>query len=264
MAARPRAVPMTGLVAVHGFSDSAACMRPFLDRLGRPDAVAANLIAHGGRRMPPATAFSHENLVQDLLDVVARAADESGGPVALLGHSLGASTATGVAATAPELVHVLVLEDPPWTVPTSPDGTSEDDAAADRENGHRPWLEGLQGTDHQGRLGWLNAHNPGWPDAEHDPWAEAKADVDLALFDAPQQWLRRSWAPVARRVRCPTLLMVGEPQLGAACEPGVAQALAATSGWTVRRVDGGGHNLRREQPEVVAALVDDVLTAARG
>lgn len=256
--------PCDGLVAVHGFGDSGACMRPFLGRLGRPDGYAPHLMAHGGRAMPPATAFSHDNLVRDLLDVVQRAVEKSGAPVTLLGHSLGASTAAGVAAVAPQLVGTLVLEDPPWKVPDALDGTSAEDRAVDSENGHRPWLEGLQSTDHQGRLGWLRDNNPGWPEAERDPWAQAKADVDLALFDAPQTWLRRSWPPVARDVRCPTLLMVGDPTLGAACEPGVAERLSAVPGWTVRRIDGAGHNLRREQPETVAELVQRFLVASRG
>lgn len=254
----------TGLVAVHGFSDSGACMRPLLDRLGRPDAATPHLLAHGGRTMPSGWAFSHENLVRDLTMALSRAADDAGGPVALLGHSLGASTAAGVAAAAPWLVRALVLEDPPWQAPTAPDGDSDDDRAVDALNGHRPWLAGLQSTDYEGRLGWLREHNPGWPAAEHDPWAQAKADVDMALFDAPQQWVRRSWAPVARGVRCPTLLIVGEPGLGAACEPEVADSLAALPNWTVRRVEGAGHNPRRDRPDVVVGLVDEVLVAASG
>jgi pimeloyl-ACP methyl ester carboxylesterase len=257
-----RAGVSTPLVAIHGFSDSGACMRALLDRLGLPDATAPNLLAHGGRAMPSGIAFSHDNLVDDMLVTVSRAVEAAGRPVALYGHSLGASTAAGVAARAPDLVRTLVLEDPPWQVPTSPDADSEDDLDTDRANGHRPWLEGLQGTDHAGRLGWLRENNPGWPAAEHSPWAQAKAQVDLALFDAPQQWLRRSWGRVARGVGCPTLLMVGEPELGAASEPGVADMLEVLPGWTVRRISGAGHNLRRERPDVVADLVQVALAEA--
>lgn len=242
------------LLAVHGFSDSGACMRPFLDRLGLLEAQTPSLLAHGGRRMPAGLDFSHENLVRDMLEPV-RAIAASHGPTPLLGHSLGASTAAGIAAVAPDLVSVLVLEDPPWQVPSLVDGTGDDDVQADAENGHGPWLAGLQGTDHAGRVGWLEMNHPGWPADERDPWAAAKADLDMALFDAPQRWLRRSWEPVVRAVRCPTLLMVGDPALGAACQPEVAHQLAGRSGWTVRRVDGAGHNLRREQPTEVARLV---------
>lgn len=204
--------------------------------------------------MPAGVDFSHENLVRDMLEPV-RAMAEAHGPMALLGHSLGASTAAGIAAVSPHLVSVLVLEDPPWQVPSSVDGAGADDVRADQENGHGPWLAGLQGTDHAGRLSWLDTNNPGWPADERDPWAEAKADLDMTLFAAPQHWLRRSWAPVVRAVRCPTLLLVGDPALGAACQPEVAEELAGRPGWTVRRIDGAGHNLRREQPQEVARLV---------
>jgi len=256
------------LVAIHGFADSGECMRPFLRRLGRPDADTPSLLAHGGRRMPPRLAFSHDELVRDMLVEVRRAAHEAGRPVALLGHSLGASTATGVAAAADDLVCALVLEDPPWQVPAddagAPDAAADAaaDRAADGKNGHRPWLEGLQSTDHAGRLGWLAANNPGWPADELDPWARSKAMVDLNLFTADQRWLRRSWPAAVRGVRCPTLLLVGDPRRGAACEPGVAETLSATPGWTVRRIEGAGHNLRREQPETVAAVVDQALRNA--
>lgn len=252
----------TPLVAIHGFSDSGACMRALLVRLGLTDATAPNLLAHGGRAMPSGSAFSHDNLVDDVIVAVSQAVEKAGEPVALYGHSLGASTAAGVAARAPDLVRTLMLEDPPWQVPTSADADSEQDLAADEANGHRPWLEGLQSTDHAGRLGWLRENNPGWPAAEHDPWAQAKAQVDLALFDAPQQWLRRSWGRVAHQVQCPTLLMVGEPALGAASEPGVADTLERMPGWTVRRITGAGHNLRRERPDLVADLVQSALAEA--
>jgi pimeloyl-ACP methyl ester carboxylesterase len=251
-----RARLITPLIAIHGFADSGECMRPFLQRVGRPDAHAPNLLAHGGRPMPPGVAFSHDELVADMLTEVRRVSRAAGRPVAMLGHSLGASTAAGVAAAAPDLVCALVLEDPPWQVPANTD------RAADEDNSHRPWLEGLRSTDHEGRHGWLQANNPGWPIDELDPWAHSKVQVDLALFDAEQHWLRRSWPSVVRDVACPTLLMVGDPRRGAACAPDVADALSGRPGWTVRRIDGAGHNLRREQPSAVAALVGDALGEA--
>lgn len=242
------------VVALHGFSDSGACMRPFLRRLGATDATTPDLLAHGGRAMPPGTGFTHEVLAADALDAVAAVAAARGEPVVLIGHSLGASTAAGVAASAPEIVRALVLEDPPWQVPIAPGGDDPADRLAEQANGHRPWLAGLAGTDHEGRLGWLRANEPGWPADEHDPWAQAKAQVDLRLFDAPQRWLRRTWPRVVDDVACPTLLVVGDPRRGAACESGVAETLSRRPGWVVQRFDTG-HNVRREQPDRLAALL---------
>lgn len=242
------------VVALHGFSDSGACMRPFVHRLSVADAVTPDLLAHGGRAMPPETGFTHEALVADVLDAVAAVAAERDEPVVLIGHSLGASTAAGVAAAAPEIVRALVLEDPPWQVPIAPGGEDPADRQAEQANGHRPWLQGLAGTDHKGRLGWLRANEPGWPADEHDPWAQAKAQVDLRLFDAPQRWLRRTWQRVVDAVACPTLLVVGDPGRGAACEAGVAETLTHRPGWAVQRL-ATGHNVRREQPDRLVALL---------
>lgn len=247
------------LVALHGFGDSGECLGPFLRRLRAPDAHTPDLLAHGGRAMPPGLPFSHESLVHDALAAVRSVAERSGRAVVLMGHSLGASTAVGVAAAAPGLVSALVLEDPPWQVPVHPDGDSDADRRAEQVNDHRPWLEGLQSTDHEGRVAWLRQNNPGWPRDEHDPWARAKAQVDLALFDAPQHWLRRTWAPAVEAVSAPALLMVGEPGRGAACHADVASHVAHLDSWRVQRVTGAGHNLRREQPDTVAAIVADLI-----
>lgn len=246
------------VVALHGFSDSAACWGPFLTRLGLP-ARTPDLLAHGGRRMPPEVAFSHDALVADALPAVEAAAAEGARPVVLLGHSLGASTAVGVAARAPQLVGLLVLEDPPW----QPRSSARSDEAAERDNPHRPWLEGLHGTDHAGRRAWAEQRHPSWPADELDPWACSKAAVDLALFDAEQHWLRRGWARVAEAVRCPTLLLVGEPALGAACHPAVARTLAGRLGWLVVTVAGAGHDVRRDRPALVADLLRGLLRTYR-
>lgn len=200
--------------------------------------------------MPPGTGFTHEALVADAAATVAGVVDEAGAPALLLGHSLGASTAAGVAASAPDLVGLLVLEDPPWQAPTSP----EQDEALEQCNSHRPWLEGLQGTDRAGRLAWLQENHPGWPEDEWEPWEQSKTQVDLALFDAPQRWLRRSWGQVTGQVRCPTLLLVGEPALGSACDQAVAAHLGGGR-WTVEVVVGAGHNVRRDRPERAARLI---------
>jgi lipase len=248
--------PVLGL---HGFGDSAECMTPFFAALDVQPVAEPNLLGHGGRAMVPGIGFTHDALVRDVRRVLEQAVAAAGRPVVLYGHSLGASTAAGVAAQAPELVAALVLEDPPWQAPSSADGAGPADRAAEQGNTHRAWLAGLQSTDHAGRLGWLDEHHPTWPADERDPWARAKAAVDLALFDAEQHWLRRTWAPVARDVRCPTLLLVGESSRDTACATDVARTLAGYRGWQVHEVPGAGHNVRREQRGRTVELVRQVL-----
>jgi pimeloyl-ACP methyl ester carboxylesterase len=209
--------------------------------------------------MPAGVGFTDTAIVADVLDTVRHQADASGSPVALLGHSLGASTAAGLAAAAPELVRALVLEDPPWQVPLTKDGDGPADRAAEQLNPHRPWLEGLARTDHEGRRAWVADHHPQWPADEWDPWAHAKVAVDLALFDASQRWLRRRWRTLVGQIHCPVLLLVGDPEHDTACEPDVSAELATLSGWSVVEVRGAGHNVRRDRRDDVAALVRSFL-----
>ena len=249
------------LVALHGFSDSPDCLTPFLSAVGVDDPVTPALLAHAGRAMPDGVDFADAALVADVLATVRRLAEAAGAPVTLLGHSLGASTAAGVAAEAPGLVRALVLEDPPWQVPLTAHGDGPEDRAAEQLNAHRLWLEGLARTDHEGRRAWVADHHPHWPADEWDPWAHAKVAVDLALFDAPQRWLRRRWRTIAGQVECPVLLLVGDTAHDTACEPDVSAELSALPGWSVVEVRGAGHNVRRDRRDDAAALVRSFLTA---
>jgi len=174
-----------------------------------------------------------------------------------MGHSMGASTAVGVAAARPELVALLVLEDPPWTSPQDPAA----DAAAERRNEHRPWIEGLQASGPAGRAGWLDRESPHWPVDEREAWSSAKASVDVRLFDQPQHWVRRSWQPLVAAVRCPGLLVIGEPSHGSATAPSVAGAIARAPGWQVLQVAGAGHSVRRDARGVLAGVVAGFLEA---
>jgi pimeloyl-ACP methyl ester carboxylesterase len=234
-------------------------MHPFLTALGATDTVTPALVAHDGRPMPAGVPFADDVLVADVHEAVADVVASRGAPAVLVGHSLGASTAAGVAARAPHLVRALVLEDPPWQLPDSPAGTSDTDRAAEAENPHRPWLVGLASTDDEGRRGWVRDHHPWWPDDEQAPWARAKPAVDLRLFDAPQRWLRRRWRGVAASVRCPTLLLVGDQDHDTACAPEVSAELAELSGWTVAVIAGAGHNVRRDQRTLTVAAVSRFL-----
>jgi pimeloyl-ACP methyl ester carboxylesterase len=86
------------LVLLHGWGDSADTWRPLMDRLGRAEraAVAVDLPGFGtagrlgpGAMLPQLDAFGGE--------LVARVAEESGGPVVVAGNSLGGVVALRLA-----------------------------------------------------------------------------------------------------------------------------------------------------------------------
>lgn len=240
------------LVMLHGFSDDSTCWAAVAVALAREgwDVVLPDARGHGRTPMPAGAGFTHEGHVADAIAVL----EALTGPTVLVGHSMGANTAAGVAATRPDLVVRLVLEDPPWRMPEDP----ESDRSQDQANPFEDWLRDLQATDHAGRVAVARDENPQWPLDELDAWASSKARVDLRLFAAEQAWLRRSWREVARDVQAPTLLLTGEPERGAAVDPASADVLSA-SGWTVRRVPGAGHSVRRDDRAAYLAAVREFL-----
>ena len=126
---------------------------------------------------------------------VAAAARRDGRPIVLGGHSMGAATATAVAAANPDLVAGLYLEDPPWSWPPSEE---PDPTVAAKTAEYAQWIAGLQGSSHEDRVQWCLDHNPGWPRDEYDIWARAKAEVDSSVFEHPIDLGRHSWQPLGR------------------------------------------------------------------
>ena len=64
------------------------------------------------------------------------------------------------------------------------------------------------------------------------------------------------------RLAVPTLLVTGDPDLGAVTPAAVAEALAsANANIEVRNVVGAGHNIVRDQPTVLRELIFSWLSA---
>jgi pimeloyl-ACP methyl ester carboxylesterase len=88
--------------------------------------------------------------------------------------------------------------------------------------------------------------HPTWSDADLEPWVEAKRQFDLAQLDGPQA-PPPPWRDVVAAIQCPTLLITGDPELGAIVTEDVAQEAATLSGCRVEHIAAAGHNIRREQ-----------------
>ncbi|MCE2944258.1 MAG: alpha/beta fold hydrolase [Lysobacteraceae bacterium] len=95
------------LLALHGWLDNAASFEPLLPELADVDLVALDLAGHGASEHR-ATGYDYvyADWVHDVIDVL----DSLGWERAdLLGHSMGATIASTVAAAAPERVRRLAL-----------------------------------------------------------------------------------------------------------------------------------------------------------
>jgi pimeloyl-ACP methyl ester carboxylesterase len=235
-----------GLLLLHGFSDSGECWNPVLPRLTAvTGAVTLDARGHGESGLPEEPTGTAANaadaaLVLDALDA---------GPLVVIGHSMGALTAAALAASRPDLVRALVLEDPP-----GPHHTLAADAMPS-------WLAELQSVGVYERIATCRADNPGWADAEFGPWAISKGEFDPRFYDLPYE-PEPSLLDSLARTACPTLLLYGDAARGGLLTSSDAEDCADAAGgpFTAERIAGAGHCVRRDAPDAFLAAVGRFLS----
>lgn len=221
------------VVLLHGLTASAATwwqVAPLVAAAGW-DVTALDLPGHGGhpRDGEPITAASMVASVVDRLPAI--------GVDLLVGHSMGAVVASGVADTRPDLARALVLEDPPsWRGDPDPDAERvrrrRDHAAADPEAARRA----------------VAAQNPAWADSDvdHDVGGLLATDVDAVVAGLGNH-LRGDLLINLAHLTVPVLLLLAEPAKSALHEPErsvIVDALPAK-----RVVDfPAGHCVHRDLP----------------
>jgi pimeloyl-ACP methyl ester carboxylesterase len=244
------------LLACHGWTDSSEVFAPLATRLRRRwTVVAADAPAHGGTPLRDGdyVVADHATSLLAVVDALPRVAGVGGRPVVGLGHSMGALTIARVAAARPDVVGALVLEDPARTTARRGQSTAR----------MRAWIRGLQSGSHDDRVAWVRANHPDWPRAELGPWARSKADVDPAHLDRRVDWGEPLPALLAD-VRCPVLIVRGEPARGGIVSATAARrcAAACAGGAEVLTLDAG-HCPRREAPRAFSVALAAVLGATR-
>jgi pimeloyl-ACP methyl ester carboxylesterase len=237
---------------LHGFTDDGSVWAPTIRRNRwheRYDVVTPSAIGHGGR---PYTGgpLGLDELATDVSEQC------PAGPCVVVAHSMGCLVAARFAAREPGRVTGAVLEDPPWGVRAEPDEIADEIGT---------WIRGLQSTDHDGRLGWLDATHPGWPADERDPWAASKAAVDARLFGVRSRWMGEPWEDDFAALPPDGLVVTGEVALGAILTDAVVeQARALQPSFGFHRLAGAGHDVRRDRPGEYGRLVDEFLRRVTG
>lgn len=240
------------LLLLHGITDSGQCWPLVADALSADyDIIAVDARGHG-KSAKPETGYSRRDHAGDVAGLIEWLKFER---PAVMGHSMGAGTASTLAALYPSLVGVLVLEDPPWR---------EEGSATPPSVHASEWEEQIRtrkGLPPEELLAQGRLDNPTWPEAVFAPWIQAKYDVspDVVKFITPTDM---AWQHTVPKIECPTLLITAEPELGAIVTAEVAaQVQDANDRIQVAYIPGAGHNIRREQPEVYLAAVRTFLDA---
>lgn len=241
------------VVLLHGMTDSGLCWRRVARRLA-PDYDVLMLDARGhGRSAAPESGYTAEDHAPDVAGVVDALRLKR--PV-LMGHSMGAATATATAAQFPQHVRALILEDPPWG---GPPGTQSDD---ERRARIETWRAGLAKRNTQPLaeiVAYGRRQNPTWDESEFADWALAKQQTNPRIAtDIAGRGVR--WQDVVTRVRCPVLLVTADLERGAIVTPEtVAEAGRLCPTLTTVHIAGAGHNIRREQFEPFVQAVTNYL-----
>lgn len=185
--------------------------------------------------------FSYQRLADDVVALIGALGLET---VYLFGHSMGAMTAAMVAANTSELVRAVVLEDPPFIDPM-PAPTRAEEAIEQIQQFFQSILA-LKALPPEQRLVIARQYNPLWDEIELAPWVESKLEFNPDVFGHLERVI--PWRDLLPRIRCPILLVTGDPEAHAIVTPQVAQEAARL--WQqgkVIQIAGAGHCIHRDR-----------------
>lgn len=199
-------------------------------------------------------------VVDYVADAVRFVREVVAGPIVILGHSLGAMTAAGVAAEVPEFVRAIILEDPPFqTMGNRIAGSAwEAQFIGVREAGRRGGtIEELADALAEIRIPMPGGGFKRFGELRNRAallWgAECLQQLDPELLTPiiAGRWLDGyDVARVFAGIRCPVLLLQGDAAAGGALtDEDVQIAQRSVADCRVVRFSGTGHQIHRERLE---------------
>jgi pimeloyl-ACP methyl ester carboxylesterase len=210
-------------LAAHGF------------RILLPDAPG-----HGRTGLPES--FTPEHRAAVVMAVIEQLAQT---PVIVQGQSMGGESAALVAATRPEIVGGVIMEDPPILFAPPPSG------APDVMAHNKEWIGEMQQLDHAGQVAWGREHMPHWPVDEIELWARAKERCNVEVFDRASEASYPDWRTLLPLISARVLLFRGDPRECIIDENTALEFARLCPRTTVVEVPGASHCIRRDRPDTV-------------
>ncbi len=239
------------LVLFHGFTDRWQTWLDFLPALMlRWHVYAVDHRGHGqsghSKEGYPRTGYVSD-ASEFLRDVV-------GAPAVLMGHSLGAMTAVGVAAGVPDLVSALVLEEPLLLLPSDDRGARDEDPFGQE-------CQALAGGMSFEEIYALERRlYPEVPATESRERARHMSRIDPAIFAGMDSGIGSDTMTVLPSIDVPTLLVHGELELGGIVSEGAVERVVSTMrDLTVVKIEGIGHDVHWRRADEFRGIVVDFL-----
>jgi pimeloyl-ACP methyl ester carboxylesterase len=240
------------LVMVHGSLQDHTASGALVDEL-RADTTTFALDRRGFGASGDREGYAIEREFEDVAAVVDDVAERVGGPVALWGHSYGASCAMGGAALTPN-VHHLLLYEPSLALPLGDALPSIERkvAAGDHE---AALLELLVGV-----VGMTDAEVEAMRANPYMPWEARLATVPTVVREchAEAGWIYRPGQ--FDGIAAQTLLLAGAESPPVVRASTVAAA-AAIPDARIHVLAGEGHFAHRNDPALVAGIIREFLAA---
>lgn len=239
------------VVLLHGFSDNALCF----ERVGRELEKEYSIIlpdARGhGFSDAPSFGYGVEENAQDLAELIKRLKLRK--PF-LVGHSMGANTATLTAATYPNMIGGVILEDPVWRYPPL---SKEESLSKIKKN--RELIEKLKSMTAEEIMKYGMSLHPDWDEREFQQWSKSKLQMSVHVLDSFSRD-ERDWREILQKVTCPALLITGDLDKCAIVSPASAlQAKSIAQKLEVVHIDEAGHNIRRDRFEKYLEAINSFL-----
>ena len=201
------------LLLIHGFSDTGLLWTPVARELEADyDVIMPDMRGHGhSTRVQPDDDVDMAADVAELIRTLGLARPIVGG------HSMGAMVTYQLGLRFPALVSALVLEDPAWRI-------SWPERAPGTENPMLTWAKSLPGKTMDELLAENRKNHPAWSAEMVHLMAESKTLLDLTIAEIMTSRMHSpeyNWLTTLQKIALPTLLVTGDPDLGAIVTPEV-------------------------------------------
>lgn len=251
------------VVLAHGFSEDGLVWAALAEVLEDTyDVIMPDARGHG-QSDPAETGLGTAALASDLQGIISALGLYK---PAVLGHSMGGMTTFALAGLYPDLPGAILIEDGmPFEM--RPRATEREGA----QDGLRAYFNMINGKNHEELMAWRRIQSPNWPETDVRTFADAKMRLNpqtLAPFMNREAGASAAhdaappvdWSALLRQIRCPALLITGDPALGAMVSASQAASLQKqVPALRLAHIANASHDVRRDQSGEFLAVIKPFL-----